>query len=185
MPDRLTAQQRHNNMAAIKAKDTKPELLVRKYLWAHGFRYRLNHHRLPGKPDVVLRKYHTCIFVNGCFWHGHNITPATPSTPDVGQYQPRFASSTCCKIPKTNTEFWENKISRNRERDAQVRQRLTHMGWNCITIWECELRPDRRQQTLQSLAFTLNHIYLQQFRRHTYTPQSDEQPAIAAEQSPE
>ena len=94
MPDKMTIQQRHNNMAAIKGKDTKPEVLVRKFLWSHGFRYRLNHPRLPGKPDIVLRKYRTCIFVNGCFWHGHEG----------------------CKyyvVPKSNTKFWQDKILRN------------------------------------------------------------------------
>lgn len=72
--DRQTTQQRHANMAAIHGKDTKPEMVVRKWLWGHGFRYRLNHPRLPGKPDIVMRKYRTCIFVNGCFWHGHHVS---------------------------------------------------------------------------------------------------------------
>ena len=99
MSDRLTIEQRHNNMAAIRGRDTKPEILVRKFLWSRGFRYRLNHPRLPGKPDIVLRKYRTCILVNGCFWHGHEG----------------------CKyyvVPKSNTGFWMEKIRRNRERDA-------------------------------------------------------------------
>ena len=105
MPDRMTIEQRHNNMAAIKGKDTKPEILVRKFLWSHGFRYRLNHPRLPGKPDIVLRKYRTCIFVNGCFWHGHEG----------------------CKyyvVPKSNTRFWLDKIKRNQERDLEVMHKL-------------------------------------------------------------
>jgi DNA mismatch endonuclease Vsr len=87
-------------MAAIKGKNTKPEMVVRRYLWAHGFRYRLNDARLPGKPDIVLRRYRTCIFVNGCFWHGHEG----------------------CKyytVPKSNTEFWVKKIGRNRERELR------------------------------------------------------------------
>ena len=137
-------------MAAIHGKNTKPELVVRRYLWSHGFRYRLNDPRLPGKPDVVLRKYRTCIFVNGCFWHGHMIGE-DPS------------SSSPCKLyttPKTNTEFWENKIRRNQQRDIDVQHRLARMGWHCITVWECLLKPDVREQTLQSLAYTLNNIYL-------------------------
>ena len=137
MSDRLTIEQRHNNMAAIKGKDTKPEILVRKFLWARGFRYRLNHPRLPGKPDIVLRKYRTCILVNGCFWHGHEG----------------------CKhyvMPKSNTQFWQNKIRRNRERDHEVLHRLAEMGWHTIVIWECELKPAVREKTLESLAFTLN-----------------------------
>ena len=99
--DSQTPQQRHNNMAAIHGKDTKPEIIVRKYLWRHGFRYRLNHARLPGRPDVVLRMYRTCIFVNGCFWHGHENC--------------RYYT-----VPKTRTEFWVNKVKRNQERDLEV-----------------------------------------------------------------
>lgn len=142
MSDRLTIQQRHNNMAAIKGKNTKPEVLVRKYLWSHGFRYRLNHPRLPGKPDIVLRKYRTCIFVNGCFWHGHE-------------------GCKYFRMPKTNTEFWERKISRNRERDREEQKQLARMGWHCITVWECELKGERREKTLESLEYTLNHIFIQ------------------------
>lgn len=108
MSDRLTIEQRHNNMAAIRGRDTNPEILVRKFLWSRGFRYRLNHPRLPGKPDIVLRKYRTCILVNGCFWHGHEG----------------------CKyyvVPKSNTGFWMEKIRRNRERDHEVLHRLAEM----------------------------------------------------------
>lgn len=135
-------------MAAIHSKDTKPELVVRRWLWAHGFRYRLNSPRLPGHPDLVLRKYRTCIFVNGCFWHGHGVTVSP------------LESSPCCKIPRTNREFWVKKITRNMERDREEQQRLAEMGWHSITVWECELAPKHREQTLQSLAFTLNRIFL-------------------------
>ena len=117
-------------MAAIRGKDTKPEMIVRKGLWSRGFRYRLNSPRLPGHPDLVLRKYRTCIFVNGCF--------------------------------NTNREFWEAKIKRNQERDIETQKRLAEMGWHCITIWECELKPSKREQTLKSLAFTLNKIWLEE-----------------------
>lgn len=113
--DKLTKKQRHRCMSAIKGKDTKPELLVRKFLFSRGFRYRMNHPRLPGHPDLVLRKYRTVIFVNGCFWHGHEG----------------------CKyyvLPKTNVEFWKNKIERNRSRDIEERLQLTSMGWHCLTI---------------------------------------------------
>lgn len=129
-------------MASIHSKNTKPEILVRKFLWWHGFRYRLNNPRLPGHPDIVLRKYRTCIFVNGCFWHGHEG----------------------CKyfvMPRTNTAFWEKKINRNRERDKEEQKRLAEMGWHVIVVWECELKPDKREKTLTSLAFTINHIFLQ------------------------
>jgi DNA mismatch endonuclease (patch repair protein) len=139
--DVLTPSQRHTNMSAIRSKDTRPELIVRHWLWSHGFRYRLNDPRLPGHPDLVLRKYRTCIFVNGCFWHGHEG----------------------CKyfqLPQTNTEFWQKKISRNKQRDIEEQRQLAKMGWHCITVWECELKKDRRQQTLENLVFTLNHIFL-------------------------
>ena len=156
--DSLSPQQRHNNMAAIHGKDTKPEMVVRKWLWNHGYRYRLNHPRLPGKPDVVLRKYRTCIFVNGCFWHGHNVQLQTAQI-DNGQLI--IDNSECFKIPKTNREFWVNKIRRNKERDREVLRKLAGMGWHTITVWECELKPAVREKTLQSLTYTLDMIYLQ------------------------
>ena len=158
--DRLTPQQRSKNMAAIGSKDTKPEMIVRKGLWSRGFRYRLNHKRLPGHPDLVLKKYRTCIFVNGCFWHGHNVTESRMS--DVrGKMEEVIESSECCKIPKTNREFWVKKIRRNKERDKEEQKKLAAMGWHCITVWECELKPSKREETLDSIAFTLNHIWLQ------------------------
>ena len=143
-------------MAAIRSKDTKPEMIVRHGLWKRGFRYRLNHKRLPGHPDLVLRKYRTCIFVNGCFWHGHNV--ALPQVQDSGFM---VQGSECCKIPKTNREFWVAKICRNKERDKEEKKQLAAMGWHCITVWECELTPKKREETLESIAFTLNHIFLQ------------------------
>lgn len=147
MPDRLTKEQRYKNMSAIKGKDTKPEKVVRKYLWASGYRYRLNHPRLPGRPDIVMRKYRTCIFVNGCFWHGHSG----------------------CKyytVPKSNTKFWTDKVNKNQERDVNVQHQLASMGWHCITIWECELKSDLREKTLESLTYTLNKIFLQDHSVH-------------------
>ena len=163
-PDVAVSNQRHANMAAIHGKDTKPEMVVRRYLWAHGFRYRLNHPRLPGKPDVVLRKYRTCIFVNGCFWHGHEDC--------------RFYT-----IPKTNTEFWVNKIRRNKERDLKVQRELASMGWHSITIWECELKPATRENTLKSLAYTLNKIFLQDRTVREYE-MPEEKTVLAAEDLP-
>jgi DNA mismatch endonuclease (patch repair protein) len=154
--------QRHANMAAIHGKDTKPELLVRRYLWGNGFRYRLNYPRLPGKPDIVLRRYRTCIFINGCFWHGHEGCPYY-------------------KVPKTNTTFWQDKVTRNKARDLKVQHELAAMGWHSITIWECELRPHQRQQTLQSLAYTLNKIFLQDRTIHHYEI-PDEPSLVAAEE---
>ena len=151
---------RSANMAAIRSKDTKPEMIVRRGLWKRGFRYRLNHKRLPGHPDLVLRKYRTCIFVNGCFWHGHKCS-LTPVPSPKGEGRMDLESSPCCKIPKTNREFWVAKIRRNKERDREEQRKLAAMGWHCITVWECELTPKKREETLESIAFTLNHIWLQ------------------------
>ena len=169
--DKLSPQQRHANMAAIRSKDTKPELIVRRGLWKRGFRYRLNHKRLPGHPDIVLRKYRTCIFVNGCFWHGHHVMSDVGCETDDG-----IGSSECCKIPKTNRKFWVAKIRRNKERDKEEQKKLAVMGWHCITVWECELTPKKREETLESIAFTLNHIWLQDHRAKSIPyPQSDEE----------
>ena len=160
--DSLTSPQRHANMAAIHGRDTKPEMVVRRWLWGHGFRYRLNHPRLPGKPDIVMRKYRTCIFVNGCFWHGHNVS-LTPNPSPKGEGSKEIDNSECCKIPKTNRDFWVAKIRRNQERDTRVQHELAAMGWHSITIWECELKPKVREKTLESLGFTLNKIFLLDF----------------------
>ena len=153
--DKLTKEQRHRCMASIRGKDTKPEKLVRRFLFSRGFRYRLNHPRLPGRPDIVLRKYRTVIFVNGCFWHGHEG----------------------CRyyvVPKSNTEFWTAKIERNRARDIEEQHKLAAMGWHCITVWECQLKPAIRDNTLESLAYTLNRIYLQDHSVKCYAlPEED------------
>ena len=158
--DKLTKEQRHRCMSAIKGKNTKPELLVRKFLFSRGFRYRLNYPRLPGHPDLVLRKYTTVIFVNGCFWHGHQG----------------------CKyytLPKTNIEFWKNKIERNRNRDLAERQKIVSMGWHCITIWECQLKPKVRQQTLEALVYTLSHIFLEDRRIEPYKEREEDLTMVA------
>lgn len=132
----------NKRLASVHSKDTMPEILVREYLWRKGFRYRLNVPRLPGHPDIVLKKYRTCVFVNGCFWHGHE-------------------NCKYFKMPRTNTAFWEKKLSRNKERDKEEQRKLAEMGWHVIVVWECQLKADKRDKTLESLAFTLNHIYLQ------------------------
>ena len=124
---------RSYNMSRIRGKDTKPEELVRKYLFSQGFRYRKNDKRYPGTPDIVLPKYKTVIFINGCFWHGHSG----------------------CKyfvIPKSNTEFWKNKIATNIARDDEKIAQLRSMNWNVITVWECTLKPKQRTETLTRLA---------------------------------
>ena len=154
----LSHEQVHKYMAAIGSKNTKPEWIVRRGLWSRGFRYRLNSAKLPGHPDLVLRKYRTCVFVNGCFWHGHNV-----ALPQVNSEQV-IVNSDCCKIPKTRREFWVAKIRRNQERDIEEQKRLAEMGWHCITIWECELKPSKREETLKSLVYTLNKIWLDDHR---------------------
>jgi DNA mismatch endonuclease (patch repair protein) len=120
MADVLTQEQRRLNMSRIRGKNTNPELQVRKLLYAEGYRFRLHRRDLPGSPDIVLPKYHVCIFIHGCFWHGH----------------------TCVlfKLPNTRQEFWARKIGGNRNRDAIAVQSLLELGWRVLTIWECAMR---------------------------------------------
>ena len=157
MPDKMTPEQRHKCMSHIRGKDTKPELWVRKYLYAHGFRYRLHVKRLPGKPDIVIRRLRTVILVNGCFWHGHT-EPPLPSPVEDGRGGVR------CKyfvMPRTRVDFWQTKIERNKARDLEDRNALKLLGWNVIVIWECQLNQSViREQTLQSLVRTLSQIEL-------------------------
>lgn len=123
---------RSYNMSQIRSTNTKPELIVRKYLFKEGFRYRLYDKNLPGKPDIVLPKYKTTIFVHGCFWHGHEG----------------------CKyfnIPKTRTEWWKNKIDTNRVKDIINTNKLLTDGWNVIVVYECELKKAKRELTLTNL----------------------------------
>ena len=125
-------EMRSYNMSQIRSKDTKPEVKVRKYLFSHGFRYRKNDKRYPGHPDIVLPKYHTIIFINGCFWHMH-----------IG-----------CKdfsIPKSNTEFWSKKLKRNYEHDQEVYQQLRNLGWNIIVLWQCELKNSTFENRMKQL----------------------------------
>ena len=123
---------RSYNMSRIKSSNTKPEEIVRKYLFSKGFRYRKNDKRYPGKPDIVLPKYKTIIFINGCFWHGHK---------DCKYYV----------IPKTNTDFWLNKINHNIERDQKQINQLKAEGWNVIVLWECQLKKEKQNNTLGNL----------------------------------
>lgn len=141
MADRMTPQQRHNCMSHIRGKATKPELLVRSWLWQHGYRYRLNVESVPGKPDIVLRQYRTAIFVNGCFWHGHE---------NCNKYT----------IPKSNTDFWVSKIQKNKERDKQNYKELCNAGWQVIVIWECQLKKKSFEKTMQFVDQSLSRIIL-------------------------
>lgn len=166
MADKLTKEQRHRCMASIRGKGTKPEMVVRKFLFGRGFRYRLNHPWQPGHPDIVLRKYRSVIFVNGCFWHGHEG----------------------CRyyvVPKSNTEFWKAKIARNRARDIEEQRRLASMGWHCITVWECQLKPAVREQTLESLAYTLNRIWLNDHSVRKYELDEEALGMVAEDGEPE
>lgn len=132
MADRMTREQRHICMSHVKGKGTSPEILVRKALFAAGFRFRVNVSALPGTPDIVLRKYRTAVFVNGCFWHGHE-------------------NCRLYTVPKSNTRFWEEKVRKNRRRDAAVIQRLVARGWKVVTVWECGLDSSHRNSTLAGL----------------------------------
>jgi DNA mismatch endonuclease, patch repair protein len=129
-------------MSRIRSKDTKPELQVRKWLHRKGFRYRLHHKDLPGTPDLAFIGLRTVVFVNGCFWHGHSVC-------------------TEFRLPKTNTEFWEDKIARNRERDLTNAERLAAMNWNVEVVWECELKRDQILETLTKLEEKLSDLKCQ------------------------
>ena len=134
MADKLDTQQRHHCMSRIRGKDTKPELLVRKGLHSRGFRFRLQDRNLPGRPDIVLPKYGVAIMINGCFWHGHGGC--------------RYATK-----PKSNIEFWETKIARNKHRDEVTSAHLEALGWTVIIVWECELRgKEKAEARIQTLA---------------------------------
>lgn len=120
MADIVSAEKRSQMMAGIKGKNTRPEMLVRRALHHRGFRFRLHRHELPGRPDIVLPRYKAVIFVNGCFWHGHNC-----------KY---------FKLPATNTEFWREKIGANQERDTLKAKQLIDLGYKVISVWECQTR---------------------------------------------
>lgn len=164
MSDRMTPQQRHNCMSHIHSKDTKPELKVRRWLWRHGYRYRLCVKGVPGKPDIVMRKYRTAIFVNGCFWHGHGVKLLVNSEElRVNSGDVEVENSKCCKIPKTNREFWVNKILRNQERDQQNYQILRENGWQVIVLWECQLKANLLEDTMRQVEVALQDNYLRTF----------------------
>ena len=168
MTDRLTPAQRHRVMSRIHSRNTKPELKVRQWLWRHGYRYRLNVKSVPGKPDIVMRRYRTAIFVNGCFWHGHFVEfdtdalriDSVESSICEERSNPEVVNSKCCKIPQTNREFWVNKIKRNQERDQQNYQVLHDNGWQVIVVWECQLTPKRIEETMLRVELLLNEHFL-------------------------
>ncbi len=151
MTDRISPEKRSHIMSMVRSKNTKPEILVRRYLFHEGFRFRVNVKKLPGTPDIVLRKYKTAIFINGCFWHGHEGCP---------EFRP----------PRTRTDWWEQKLRRNKERDQRVREQLTEMGWHTMVIWECQLKPDRRQATLEEIVRLLQKSYVEDNYHTTFCP---------------
>lgn len=167
----MTPEQRSRCMSRIKGRDTKPEMMVRKFLFSKGLRYRVNVPTLPGKPDIVLAKYKTVIFIDGCFWHGHEGC--------------RYST-----IPKTNTDFWLTKITRNSARDHEVTVSLTALGWRVIRLWECTLKPQHREATLSHLLHTITDSpvsapHTQSLPIHApYSYSDTEPPLIAAEDSP-
>lgn len=157
MADTMTPEQRSRCMAAIRGKDTKPEMTVRRYLFSRGLRYRVQVRKLPGNPDIVLPKYKTVIFVDGCFWHGHE-------------------GCKYFRMPKSNVEFWENKINRNIARDIRNRGELTALGWRVIRIWECDIRKAAgREEFLQALYTAITQP------EHNAYNSDQETPPIAAE----
>lgn len=129
MTDRISIEKRSENMQKIKSKNTQPELIVRKFLFSKGFRYRIHVKRLPGKPDIVLKKYNTVIFIHGCFWHGH-------------------LNCKYFKIPKSRTDFWKNKIEKNRKNDQRNIKKLKELGWNVFEIFECEIKENKLDTVL-------------------------------------
>lgn len=138
MTDNLSKETRSYNMSRIRSKDTKPEMLVRKFLFSQGFRYRLYTNRLPGNPDIVLPKYKCVIFVHGCFWHAHDCRYSVP--------------------PKSNQHYWIPKIERNKNRDLHTAAAIRDLNWTVITIWECELKPKVRNTALEKLKLKLHAL---------------------------
>ena len=178
MTDKMTPAQRHYCMSRIHGKGTKPELKVRQWLWRHGYRYRLNVKSVPGKPDIVMRRYRTAIFVNGCFWHGHHVeTQNFASLPEI-------TNSSCCKIPQTNREFWVNKIKRNQERDQKNYQVLHDNGWQVIVVWECQLTPKRIEETMLRVELMLNEHFLALHQPKVVPYGFQETPAAMAAEKP-
>jgi len=145
MADIYSIETRSYIMSKIRSKNTKPENLVRKFLYDNGFRYRKNLKALPGTPDIVIKKCRTVVLVNGCFWHGHENCKSF-------------------KMPKTRVEFWTEKIERNRKRDVESIEKLQRLGWDVVVIWECQLTPKKRRATLNALLDVLYRNLLEAVR---------------------
>lgn len=161
MTDVMTPEERSRIMAAIKGKDTKPEMIVRKYLFSRGLRYRVNNRKLPGSPDIVLKKYKTVVFVDGCFWHGHE-------------------NCKYFRLPKSNVDYWRHKIAMNIARDYANSVDLRLAGWRVIRVWECDIRTKaKREETLSAL---YARITAPRIKRATYIPAPEALPTAAEPQ---
>ena len=213
MTDTMTAEQRHRCMSHIRSRDTKPELKVRRWLWHHGYRYRLNVKSVPGKPDIVMRPYRTAIFVNGCFWHGHGVQFSTAQIENsklkiekgacsenscaaliensklkiekaADSSAALIENSACCKIPQSNRTFWVAKIRRNQERDQRNYQLLQENGWQVIVVWECQLTPKQIEHTMREVELLLNNNMLARYQHAPNPFTTEEEPLpLAAEDS--
>ena len=201
MTDIMTPIQRHYCMSRIRSKDTTPEKRVRKCLWKHGYRYRLCVKGVPGKPDIVMRKYRTAIFVNGCFWHGHGVQltvdrlQVTVGDSDsgvaVGKVEEKgipyrvdgkkIENSECCRIPQSNTDFWIRKIQRNQERDQENYRILQENGWQVLVLWECQLKSKQLEQTMLQVEVQLHNYYLATFnpKDKSYIRVEEDLPMVA------
>ena len=205
MTDTMTAEQRHRCMSHIRSRDTRPELKVRRWLWHHGYRYRLNVKSVPGKPDIVMRPYRTAIFVNGCFWHGHGVeiensklksekdvcsedslaaqieNSKLKSEEAVDYGAAQIENSACCKIPQSNRAFWVAKIKRNQERDQRNYQLLQENGWQVIVVWECQLTPHQIEHTMREVELLLNSNMLARYKHAPapFTTEEEQLPAAA------
>ncbi len=193
----MTAEQRHRCMSHIRSRDTKPELKVRRWLWHHGYRYRLNVKSVPGKPDIVMRPYRTAIFVNGCFWHGHGVeiensklkiekieNSKLKSEKAADPGAALIENSACCKIPQSNRAFWVAKIRRNQERDQRNYQLLQENGWQVIVVWECQLTPRQIEHTMREVELLLNNNMLARYKHSPNPFTTEEEPLpLAAEDS--
>ena len=184
MTDTMTAEQRHRCMSHIRSRDTKPELKVRRWLWHHGYRYRLNVKSVPGKPDIVMRPYRTAIFVNGCFWHGHGVQLSAAQIENSKLKSEKAAdpgaalieNSACCKIPQSNRAFWVAKIRRNQERDQRNYQLLQENGWQVIVVWECQLTPKQIEHTMREVELLLNNNMLARYKHSPNPFTTEEEP---------
>ncbi|MBQ5974123.1 MAG: DNA mismatch endonuclease Vsr [Bacteroidales bacterium] len=205
MTDTMTTEQRHRCMSHIRSRDTKPELKVRRWLWHHGYRYRLNVKSVPGKPDIVMRPYRTAIFVNGCFWHGHGVEiensklksekdvcsedslaaqiekSKLKSEEAVDYGAAQIENSACCKIPQSNRAFWVAKIKRNQERDQRNYQLLQENGWQVIVVWECQLTPHQIDHTMREVELLLNSNMLARYKHAPapFTTEEEQLPTAA------